>query len=1355
MKIQSSDGRVLKVSPQDEKAVRNMIESGNHEGVEAYFKKAESESFKKGGMLKRKDGSYSRRGLWDNIRANRGSGRKPTKEMLKQEAKIRAKQAAGGTVFKGYVTEQPMGKAVPWHTSTIMAEGGEVDDWKVTYDPANPDVYETMPVLSDKKRAKILQNNPNAIFEEFQPAEKTAAPTLSKEELDALKSNLFNKYYGQVTSDSEGRGYDYFSRLPEFQNIPDKDKGDLIRRMSSYLQQPSNLYTTPEESTNYSTGYYREPVPMNSDLTPRRLAGYGESEAYGKGGYTVKRSSARKGKTHVVIGPDGTKKYFGDSKLGQHPKDPARKKSFYARHKHNLAKNPYFRAFARATWADGGKLTDNMYDRGIMPYDFGGPAHHNPSIYGISPSHSTAMRVGYETDLNPDGTIHVPYGFGTPAYNERYDLGGDIGAGLTGVIGGALGTVPVVGGFLKQGVNKLDESIQGPLSNQEKSIRGYGNAVGGVGAGLFTGNIPAAISSGASGIAEGISYGSPNSKTAQQISQGLNLAGTVGGLASGYGAFGNIGQNAAKSFAGTNLGQAYSNLGKYGSMSAPLMNMLGGMGYGGYVHMADGGQTGLVPINVEGADFSEGSGPDAKKGELLVLNGKVIKNYVGRPPHPAEGQDPLGNDDAPEGLIVIPKARTKEYLEAGLEKRKQIERSLVSQQQDREMRKSRKMGDGGYYSFGMGDQGMNYGGPIGNPETINDITYGTMKKGGWIQKATASIKRRGTEGVCTGSKFGSSSCPPGSRRYNLAKTFRAMAKRRKHEDGGFIDPVTGSHTVMYKEGGPTIHDFPTMRVKYQDAGPVRKRTYTPTQETKFQKYFRIYPERPETDSLLEKTSPGSALAGYIGTTICGEGGCRPYVAPNLSEERRMELYREAWQEKYNQGYDPSTRSRNPYDKRLLELFPPDPNRPVGQVVGPDGKLRNYGPPVPNMDYFSPDFIHWWNEVDSSGKKIPRKKQGGPVGYPRLRYDKTSLVAPYADEYVPDVMSPRQQAITDYINSGKYITGSGNSFSQPSMPSSNNSYLTPADNSFDYYGDGYPAIFGNQTPPEMDPAQLNQGTPISNSLVRYSNTPSNSVINSQLLPKENLSIGNSLARTGQPSSGMSIARANRSPYSIGALRGIPEGTASERYMQGVDQDLRKTFPDLYSSSKYGTSSMSNPSSSSDYNYANMMQDTASMLPALYNLGRGAFEKPVKMNYLDYTTPEMQFRKTKFDPTPYDYASSRAQYALRQAGAGPGYKAGVGNIAAQVAQARSSGYMDWMNKEALRRQGVDEANLGIAARNKAMQLQIALLNQQAKANRNKYFETATEQFAQEFGRNPMYFRAMAGESPRQPFTGWKKP
>tara|TARA_R110000787_G_scaffold286343_1_gene404277 strand:- start:1414 stop:1809 length:396 start_codon:yes stop_codon:yes gene_type:complete len=47
-------------------------------------------------MIKRKDGSYSQRGLWDNIRANKGSGRAPTKEMLEQERKIKNTNKMGG-----------------------------------------------------------------------------------------------------------------------------------------------------------------------------------------------------------------------------------------------------------------------------------------------------------------------------------------------------------------------------------------------------------------------------------------------------------------------------------------------------------------------------------------------------------------------------------------------------------------------------------------------------------------------------------------------------------------------------------------------------------------------------------------------------------------------------------------------------------------------------------------------------------------------------------------------------------------------------------------------------------------------------------------------------------------------------------------------------------------------------------------------------------------------------------------------------------------------------------------------------------------------------------------------------------
>jgi hypothetical protein len=59
-------------------------------------------------MIKRADGSYSQRGLWDNIRANAGSGKKPTKEMLQQEKKIRA---AEKKEYGGWLDEYQTGGA--------------------------------------------------------------------------------------------------------------------------------------------------------------------------------------------------------------------------------------------------------------------------------------------------------------------------------------------------------------------------------------------------------------------------------------------------------------------------------------------------------------------------------------------------------------------------------------------------------------------------------------------------------------------------------------------------------------------------------------------------------------------------------------------------------------------------------------------------------------------------------------------------------------------------------------------------------------------------------------------------------------------------------------------------------------------------------------------------------------------------------------------------------------------------------------------------------------------------------------------------------------------------------------------
>ena len=83
---------------------------------------------------------------------------------------------------------------------------------------------------------------------------------------------------------------------------------------------------------------------------------------------------------------------------------------------------------------------------------------------------------------------------------------------------------------------------------------------------------------------------------------------------------------------------------------------------------------------------------------------------------------------------------------------------------------------------------------------VTKVRKGYKKGGGdWIQKAFSKIKKKGTEGKCTGKKYGSKSCPPGSKAYNMAKTLRSM-NRKKAAKGGRIGLANGglSHAAGYK-----------------------------------------------------------------------------------------------------------------------------------------------------------------------------------------------------------------------------------------------------------------------------------------------------------------------------------------------------------------------------------------------------------------------------------------------------------------------------------------------------------------------------------------------------------------------------
>ena len=262
--------------------------------------------------------------LWNNIRANRGSGRKPTKQMLEQEAKIKAAEKAYG----GY-----------------YADGGK------------------MP--TEVLRSRLESH-------------------MSPQEAD----NYLEQYADGGSFNNPG-----FRALPGY--VQDKIKSNMALGgfMGDYIDEDDTM-------------------------------------EYGEGGYTVRRSNDRKGKTHVVTGPDGTKKYFGDPNLGERGKSKYGKDAFYARHKKNLAKNPYFRAYARATWEDGGYM--NMLDSnvdmvdmetpmyeygGSMMYGQGGGIHIDPSKRGTFKAQASRMGMGVQQAAS--SILNAPEGKYSPAMRKK------------------------------------------------------------------------------------------------------------------------------------------------------------------------------------------------------------------------------------------------------------------------------------------------------------------------------------------------------------------------------------------------------------------------------------------------------------------------------------------------------------------------------------------------------------------------------------------------------------------------------------------------------------------------------------------------------------------------------------------------------------------------------------------------------------------------------------------------------------------------------------------------------------------------------------------------------------------------
>ena len=232
--------------------------------------------YKKGGeMIKRADGSYSQRGLWDNIRANKGSGKKPTKQMLEQEKKIKAEEKKKG----GYIKPLPGGAVEfvgPKHSkggimldAQTEVEGGETMD-KVKFSKGGNTgdyIFSDYLKLGGKSFAKrhkelLNKNASQAEIQNLAKMQEEVARKQGRDENGPRGAQYIAKLGGVRKYQAGNSPYDVYNQYE-----PPTD-------LNGYTLDPEGAYsiTLPKGQKRTSQGYYNRRTTDAKKVTAEAVA---------------------------------------------------------------------------------------------------------------------------------------------------------------------------------------------------------------------------------------------------------------------------------------------------------------------------------------------------------------------------------------------------------------------------------------------------------------------------------------------------------------------------------------------------------------------------------------------------------------------------------------------------------------------------------------------------------------------------------------------------------------------------------------------------------------------------------------------------------------------------------------------------------------------------------------------------------------------------------------------------------------------------------------------------------------------------------------------------------------------------
>jgi hypothetical protein len=324
---------------------------------------------KGGEMIRRADGSYSERGLWDNIRANKGSGKKPTKAMLEQERKLKAKMRTGGGMVNcancGHSWEYDDGGENPMSCHKC---GGKVKYEKggIYIDPSKKGTF----TAAATKNNMSVQEFANKVLS---APEGKYSPIMRKKANFAKNAAGWKKQEGGLINETgylpgtptENNPYNIIpSNVIDMEGVPMDIMAYPNNGTPMLMPANSGKYNFPESDYVLEVPAMDEESSYQEDMSEMKTGGIPDrykNKGFNKVG--VKRKSTRPGKKWMVLAKKGDKYkivHGGDSSMqdfSQH-RSKKRQKNFWNRM--GTTNDPFSARYWHkrfGTWQEGGQVT--------------------------------------------------------------------------------------------------------------------------------------------------------------------------------------------------------------------------------------------------------------------------------------------------------------------------------------------------------------------------------------------------------------------------------------------------------------------------------------------------------------------------------------------------------------------------------------------------------------------------------------------------------------------------------------------------------------------------------------------------------------------------------------------------------------------------------------------------------------------------------------------------------------------------------------------------------------------------------------------------------------------------------------